>query len=74
MEKNDEKERKMKKWIHTQNPVRFPWFGFGMCLFPEENQQPVLGSHRFPEEKWQFSLDVKQTYTFFSTKIDEKNR
>ena len=21
------------------------------CLFPEENQQPVLGSHRFFEEK-----------------------
>ena len=20
----------------------------GMCLFPEENQQPILGSHRFP--------------------------
>ena len=21
------------------------------CLFPDENQQPVLGSHRFSEEK-----------------------
>ena len=47
-----------------QTHRRFPWFCFGMCLFPEENQQPVLGSHRFSEEKWQFSLDVKQKYTF----------
>ena len=23
-----------------------------MRLFPEENQQPVLGGHRFSEEKW----------------------
>ena len=34
-----------------------------MCLFPEENQKPVWGSHRFSEEKQQFSLDVKQKYT-----------
>ena len=26
-------------------------FVFGMCLFPEENQQPVLGGNRFSEEK-----------------------
>ena len=43
-----------------------------MCLFPEENQQPVLGSNRFSEEKWQFSLDVKQKLHIFPTKIDEK--
>ena len=30
-----------------QNPRRFPWFCFGMCLFPKENQQPVLGGNRF---------------------------
>ena len=24
---------------------------FGMCVFPEENQQPILGSHRFSMEK-----------------------
>ena len=54
-----------------QNPRRFPWFCFGMCLFREENQQPVLGGHRFSEEKWQFALDVKQKYTFH-TKMDEK--
>ena len=34
-----------------QNPRRFPWFCFGMCLFPEENQQPVLGGNRFSKEK-----------------------
>ena len=55
-----------------QNPRRFPWFCFGMCLFPEENQQPVLGGHRFSEEKWQFSLDVKQKHTFYRRKIGEK--
>ena len=33
------------------NPRRFPWFYFGVCLFPEENQQPVLGGHRFSQEK-----------------------
>ena len=70
MEKNDEKRKKNeKKWIHTQNPRRFPGFTvvvvtffvkilddfhdfvFGMCLFPKENQQPVLGGNRFSEEK-----------------------
>ena len=30
----------------VKNPRRFPCF-FGMCLFPEENQQPVLRVHRF---------------------------
>ena len=42
-----------------------------MRVFPEENQQPVLGGHRFSEEKWQFSLDVKQTH-ILQTKINEK--
>ena len=42
-----------------------------MCLFPEENQQPVLGSQRFSEEKWQFSLVVKQK-THFTEEINEK--
>ena len=56
-----------------QNPWRFLWFCFGMCLFPKENQQPVLGSYRFSDEKWQFSLDVKQQYTFFRRKSTKKN-
>ena len=43
-----------------------------MCLFPEENQQPVLGSHRFSEEKWHFSLDVKQKHTFYRRKSTKK--
>ena len=51
-----------------QNPGRFPWFCFGMCLFPEENQQPILGENRFSEEKCQFSLDVKQKHTFYRRK------
>ena len=57
-----------------QNPQRFPWFCFGMCLFPEEIQQPVLGCNRFSEEKWQFSLGVKQQIHILPTKIDETNR
>ena len=36
-----------------------------MCLFSEENQQPILGGHRFSEEKCQFSLDAKQKHTFY---------
>ena len=44
-----------------------------MCLFPEENQQPVLGGNRFSEEKWQFSLDVKQKHTFYQ-RISRKNK
>ena len=56
-----------------QNPRRFPWFCFGMCLFPEENQQPVLRSHGFSEEKWQFSLDVKQKHTFYQRKSTKKS-
>ena len=54
-------------WFHTQNPRRFPGFtvvvvtslheifddfhDFSECVFPKENQQPILGRHRFSEEK-----------------------
>ena len=72
VEKWWKKKEKWKKWIHTQNPRRFPWFCFGMCLFPKENQQPVLGGNRFSEEKWQFSLDMKQKYTFYRRKSTKK--
>ena len=41
-------------------------------LFPEENQQPVLGGNRFSEEKWQFSLDVKQKHTFYRRRSTKK--
>ena len=51
-----------------QNHRRFSWFCFGMCLLTEENEQPVLGCNRFSEEKWQFSLDVKQKHTFYRRK------
>ena len=39
-----------------------------MCLFPEENQQPVWGGNRSSEDKWQFSLDVKQKHTDYRRK------
>ena len=55
----------------SRNPRRFPWFCFGMCVFREENQQPVLRGRRFSEEKGQFSLDVKQN-THLPTKINEQ--
>ena len=42
-----------------------------MCLFPEENQQLILGGHRFSQEKWQFSLEVKQKHTNLQTKLNE---
>ena len=34
----------------------------------KENQQPVLRGHRFSDEKWQFSFDVKQKHTFYRRK------
>ena len=43
-----------------------------MCLFPEENQQPSLGGHRFSQEKWQFSLDQKQKHTYYLRKSTKK--
>ena len=46
-----------------RNPRRFPCFCFRNVCFPEDNQQPILGSHRFAEEKWQFLLDVKHKHT-----------
>ena len=33
IEKNDEKRKKMKKWIHTQNPLRFPGFTVVVVTF-----------------------------------------
>ena len=55
-----------------QNPRRFPWFCFGMCLFPEENQQPVLGSNRFSEEKWPFFIGRETNTHILPTKMNEK--
>ena len=53
-----------------RNPRRFPWFHLGMCLFPEENQQPILGSHRFPRKSEHFLWTWTKT-RIFPTKIDE---
>ena len=45
-----------------------------MCLFPEENQQPVLGGHRFSEEKCSFSLALnQQQHTFYKGKSMKKS-
>ena len=69
MEKNDEKRKKMKIFGFTRKILDdFQGFFFGMCLFPEENQQPVLRGQRFSVEKCQFSLDVKQKHTFYLRK------
>ena len=54
-----------------QNPRRFPWFCFGMCLFPKENQQPVFGCNRFSEEKWQFHWTWNKN-THFSDENERK--
>ena len=40
--------------------------------FQRKNQQPVLGGQRFSEDKWQFSLDVKQKHTFYRRKSTKK--
>ena len=63
--KNDKNEKMKEKWrkmakslkissLHTQNPRRFSWFCLGMCLFPQENQQPVLGLTVFPKKSDNF--------------------
>ena len=57
-----------------QNPRRFQWFCFGMCLFPEENQQPVLGGHRFFRRKVTMFIGRETKTHILPTKIDEKNR
>ena len=73
------KERKMKKnWLHTQNPRRFPVFTVVVVtLFVkilDDFHDFVSECVSFPKEKWQFSLDVKQKYTFFQRKSTKKNR
>ena len=40
----------------------------------EEIQQPILRSHRFSEEKRQFSLDVQQKQTFYQRKSTKQIR
>ena len=61
----------MKKWEKMKkmmNNEKMKKFGFtrkilddihefvSECVFPEEKQQPVLGGHRFSQEKWQQPL------------------
>ena len=42
----------------------------GMCLFPEENQQPILGSHRFLKKSDIFIGRITKTHIFL-LKVDE---
>ena len=60
--------------VFRQNPGRFPWFCFGMCLFPEENQQPVLGGKLFFQRKVAISIGRETKTHILQTKINEKNR
>ena len=55
-----------------QNPRRFPWFCFGMCLFPDENQQPVLGGHRFFRRRVTIFIGRETDTLILQTKINEK--
>ena len=88
MKKNDETRKKMKKFGYTDDfqglPLLLKLFSSksstismilfrNVSLFPEENQQPVLGGHRFSKEKCQFSLDLKQKTHFSHKKTDEKS-
>ena len=41
-------------------------------LFPEENQQPVLGGDRFPKKSDNFHWTSNKKHTFLPTKINEK--
>ena len=55
-----------------QNPLRFQWFCFGMCLFPEENQQHVLRGQLFFSRKVTIFIGRETKHTFYrrkSTKI-----
>ena len=45
-----------------------------MCLFPEENQQPVLGGNRFSEGKVTIFIGRETKTHILPTKINEKNR
>ena len=55
-----------------QNPQRFPWFCFGMCLFPEENQQPVFGSNRFFRRKVTIFIGCETKIHIFRRKSKKK--
>ena len=50
----------------------FHYFFRDVSLSLKENQQPVLWGQRFPEEKCQFSLELKQQYTFFRRNSTKK--
>ena len=95
-EKNGEKwwkkKEKWKKWIHTQNPLRFPGFTVVVvtffvkilddfhdfvseCVsFPRKINNPFWGVIVFPKKSDNFSLDVKQQYTFHWRKSTKQNR
>ena len=55
-----------------QNLLRFPWFYFGMCLFPEENQQLILGCHLFFLRKVTIFIGRETKHTFNLRKSTKK--
>ena len=73
-------------WLHTENPRRIPGFPlllllfsmkystismfWGMCLFPEENQQPILGSP-FSRRKAANFIGLEAKTHILRTKINE---
>ena len=74
---NNEKMSKMKK-MKKQKMKKFGIIRKNLDDFHdlvsecEENQQPILRSHRFSEEKRQFSLDGQQKQTFYQRKSTKK--
>ena len=54
-----------------QNPRRLPWFCFGMCLFPKENQQPVLGVIVFQKKSDNFHWTWNKN-THFTDENEQK--
>ena len=66
------KERKIKKFGFTLKIIDDVHdFCFRNVSLSRKNQQPVLGGHRFPEEKWQFFIGRETKTTHFT---DENQR
>ena len=60
-------------WLYffRRHPRRFPCF-FGMCLFPLENQQSILGRQRFFRRKATISFGRDTKTHILTTKINEQ--
>ena len=55
-----------------RNPRRFTWFCFGMCLFPEENKQPIFGRSPFFRSKLTILIGRETKTHNLQTKVNEK--